>query len=176
MAEAGAGQPAAMGASSGPEALVINDTASVGGGGAAAEGAPGVLGADARTIITPAAVGFPPPSIGVVTGVSGPSTQASTTGGVVGRVSPPSAPRRQLFLTPGCSPTSSGAGGRRYQLPRGVPTLGLPSFNSFGQRSPPNLLTGVLDGSRIGRGALNAAADHSPGASSPSIIPLSSQP
>jgi len=113
MAEVGAGQPAAMEAISGPEALVINDTASVGGGGAAAEGAPGVLGADARTIITPAAVRCLPPSIGVVTEVSGPSKQASTAGGVFGRFTPPSAPRRQLFLTPGCSPTSSGAGGRR---------------------------------------------------------------
>ena len=166
MAETGAGQPAAMGASSGPEAPVINDTASVGGGGAAAEGAPGFFGADARPIITPAAVGCPPPSIGVVTEVSGPSTQASATGGVVGRVTPPSAPRRQLFLTPGCSPTSSGARGRAEQLQSGVPTLGLPPFSSFGQRSPPNLLTCVLDGSLLGRGTSNAAEDHSPGASS----------
>jgi len=80
-------------------------------------------------------------------------------------------PPPTFLLIPGCSPTSSGAGGRRGQLPSGVPTLGLPPFSSFGQRSPPNLLTGVLDGSLIGRGASNAAADHSPGASSPSINP-----
>jgi len=113
--------------------------------------------------MTPATVGCPPPSIGVVTEVCGPSTQASTIGGVVGRVTPPSASRRQFFLTPGCSRTFSGAGGRRDQLPSVVPTLGLPPFSSFGQRSPPNLLTGVLDGSLIGPGASNAAADHSPG-------------
>jgi len=149
VAAAGAGQPAAMEASSGREALDINDTASVGGGGAAPEGASGVLGSDTQAIITPAAFRCLPPSIGVITKVSGPSTQASAAGGVVERVTSPSAPRRQRFLTPDCSPTSNGASGRGGQLPSGVPTLGHPLFSFFGRRSPPNLLNGVLDGSLI---------------------------